>query len=167
MSNNWAFTSPSAIRDGFAPGILSGGLLGPLLVRPLVKDTLCWSSYQAAYGTVTGELHPPPRRGNAHLTSSTAAPLDITNQPVDFTFTFYQSFTFTVSTRINCESVSGLIPPGRPFSLGGLLQHACPLIPLGRPFSSGGLLQHACPLIRDKDLPGWNIACDVITPVLG
>jgi hypothetical protein len=40
-------TSPSAIRSvvGFAPGVISGGLLGPLRGRPLVKDTLCCRSY--------------------------------------------------------------------------------------------------------------------------
>jgi hypothetical protein len=38
------------------------------------------------YGTVTGELHPPPRQGNARLTSSTAARLNIIDRPV-YTFT--------------------------------------------------------------------------------
>ena len=37
------------------------------------------------YGTVTGELHPPPRQGNARLTSSTAARLNIIDRPV-YTF---------------------------------------------------------------------------------
>jgi len=39
-------TSPSEAIVGFAPGVISGGLLGPLRGRTLVKDTLCWSTYQ-------------------------------------------------------------------------------------------------------------------------
>jgi len=70
-----------AIRHsvGFAPGVITGGLLRPLRGWTLVKDMVCWSPYQTAYGTVTGELHPPPRQGNARLTSSTTAPLNITD----------------------------------------------------------------------------------------
>jgi len=39
------------------------------------------SLISTGYGTVTGELHPPPRQGNARLTSS-PAPLNIIDRPV-------------------------------------------------------------------------------------
>jgi hypothetical protein len=51
-----------------------------------------------------------PRQGNAHLTSSTTALLNITGRPV---FTFTVTFTF----------VGGQISLGRPIPLGGFLQH--------------------------------------------
>jgi len=44
------------------------------------------SLISTGYGTVTGELHPPPHQGNARLTYSTTAPLNIIDRPV-FTFT--------------------------------------------------------------------------------
>jgi len=57
--------------------------------RALVTDMLCWGPYQTAYGTVTGDLHSPPRQGNASLTSSITTLLNITDRPVfSFTVTF-------------------------------------------------------------------------------
>jgi len=38
-------SSPSEAIAGFAPGLISGGQLGPLRGRTLVKDTLYYRSY--------------------------------------------------------------------------------------------------------------------------
>jgi len=58
------------------------------------------------YGTITGELHPPPRQGNARLTSSTA-PLNIIDRPV--------------SPSPSPSPVAKSL--GRPIPRGGLPQH--------------------------------------------
>ena len=78
-------TSPSAIVCGVCAGGNKWWATRAASRTTTGQGHALLGHISTGYGTVTGELHPPPRQGNARLTSSTAARLNIIDRPV-YTF---------------------------------------------------------------------------------